>query len=1392
MPSSGAGAAFRGYRLQTLFALSRLIQDQSLAYHPEGIEDLDILSQTGELLETIQVKAYKSSLSLSDFSPQNKDSFFRRALDTRNKHPNAEVAVVSYGPIGQELALAWAGDGPERDTVVKKLVSHGYHPEEIAVIFTISLMTVDEHTLVQKVNDFLSQTLAGGDPPTAFDLLLYWIYLASETSEKFTHTSLTAKLTQVGRYLHERNAHYDEWFTTIHPLSDEDITKSAASRLKEEYFQGIDARYQHVLADLDVVRNEKLEEIQRKFQHRNVVIIHGASGQGKSTLAFRFLHDFVPNHWRLWVRVLEDRKHVLKIASVVAAHAKAVGLPLTVYLDISPKDRDWPELVRELSILEHLRILVTIREEDWRQTARFMTRFLFEHLELQFDRNEAQRLFERIQHLDGRFLYFEDAWREFRAQGPLLEFVYLVTQNQSLFSRIEEQIAQLQDRVRTGDLQDNELHMLRLIAVASAYEARSSISKLAQYLGLREVQRTIKLFEREYYLIQVNPDNNTVSGLHSIRSNIMLGCLLDNITHSWESAAKECLSFILDTDIEVFLMYTFSRRRDQSGNLVQSLAAFVPGSWKGIAGVLRSLLWLGVRDYTEANRSLIDQEIAKKGSGWYFTLDFDVAGIAGRTVSRWWESVPFLSSEIVQHIENVQKQQKPKALAFSYAIAWLTELEPLGHLPVDTLDWAGYAEVLFWSNHLKIEKVTKSILGQLDFGKALSDLTIDSFGDLVYSSHYALGDKFVEEYQKCRTEVESRFKAATRTFYLEDDGSTIRSHFIPDFVLEHDGENEVPRAQQFLPHAEAMSRIDLMRKLFPDRERFGSQGYGHRLGSLSPESDETDKPGVKSELFYPVWAQRINTHFRFLGDYPHRIGTWPEYATLIMHLRRDTVDCLAQLQKALDTYFRKEKYEALIGRHLDSGLWGRCIEVTENPPLLPKGAVDEWGFTGDVIRGEYTDTKPLTVLSAARHFYAPAQYATYVEVKTEYLRSLSNFFSQGIHVIARNSVSGRTPANRSTEMEQIFNEKGIRSGQEILATGNLHSAFKILPQFQRQFRSQLGRLVASDDLSRLEERENRLAHELMSVWYQFAFHPRRRSMSATKEFTKELDDTLRRMPRQIGQSLKKLRREPSTSFAAYVRYLRYEGSDLPCIVLDVQDPTLLWEIVESAIQLVQEAIHTESNTSLWHFTTQHWIRNIAVLPLIQGKALTQSLFIIPTFALRSGTAHTKWYYFTPKTLTDENWTKLSVAVWDRTMFEPAITFAENVAALSILALQAGDLARFSGEVDDANIGIVQSFLEHHGDRLSTYLQNVLDAFVAINRHYGLQGAELEKRPYLRDAISLAVDICRDVLPTYEADNAMKVKVETIREWAEKLEQKRTQAEFFKLLWIADILRTDDK
>ena len=226
----------------------------------------------------------------------------------------------------------------------------------------------DESEVTKKVYYCLGEILTGIDPYNAFDNLSYWLYVCSEKKSSIAKSDVIEKIQNIGKFLAEQAAHHEEWFRSITPIDDKQSILNEG-KLREEFYQGISAKYDHILANTDVFRPNKIKEIETKFDESSVVIIHGASGQGKTTLAFRYLHEHFANMWRFKIELVQDRKHALSIARAIMGNADALDFPVAIYLDVSAKDKDWPDLINQLSTHRSVKVLVTVREEDYKRAA---------------------------------------------------------------------------------------------------------------------------------------------------------------------------------------------------------------------------------------------------------------------------------------------------------------------------------------------------------------------------------------------------------------------------------------------------------------------------------------------------------------------------------------------------------------------------------------------------------------------------------------------------------------------------------------------------------------------------------------------------------------------------------------------------------------------------------------------------------------------------------------------------------------------------------------------------------------------------------------------------------------------------------------------------------------
>ena len=702
MYEGDATPSYRGYRLQTLYILDRILESQpALIYTPEGIEDLSI-TKDNRTIEIIQVKSYEG-LVLSDLEPSKENSFFHRANQFLGKNDSLQIFIANIGPIGPELQNAWSGKNKDRDSITVKLINYGFKDNEIQRFFDrIQLVSLDENELKTRVYIKISTMLVGIDPQNSFDLLQKWLYDLSESRSSISQNELIDRIQQVGKYLTDRSQYHTQWFTNIIPISSSTSMDYNDPNLRDEFFAGASARYEHILAGLDFLRPSKMESIKQGFSKENIVIIHGASGQGKSTLAFRYLHENYPEQLCYQIKLVQNRDHALQITRALSGYAEALGTSIIVYLDVSPRDQDWTEILVQLAKNPFIQVLITIREEDFNR-ANVPYNLKFSDVSLELFAEEAEQIYQRAKesNIDIGYLSFEDTWEAFGSNsGPLLEYVYLLTQTETLRDRLKEQVKRLKTETRDKQLSPNELTLLKLAAVITAYEGRIHLQTLSAQLKLPDLSSTLQNYEKEY-LIRVSNDQQYIEALHPIRSHILTNLLIDPGIDSWSALAEQALSMTRESDWEIFLLNAYVYRSESFDELISITTNLNPKTWSGMAGILRCLLWVGLKIYIDKNQQSIKsaKDLMGKGLFWLM-MDLNFTGEFGKTLDNWWETLSddLITKDKKEAIKKIRGEQTPKDDVFDLATKWLSSKNSPAKQPSSLQEWQNASELLYWSS----------------------------------------------------------------------------------------------------------------------------------------------------------------------------------------------------------------------------------------------------------------------------------------------------------------------------------------------------------------------------------------------------------------------------------------------------------------------------------------------------------------------------------------------------------------------------------------------------------------------------------------------------------------------------------------------------------------------
>ena len=283
------------------------------------------------------------------------------------------------------------------------------------------------------------------------------------------------------------------------------------AEMTSDYYDAKDARPGHIAAGLDAPRPQWQRDIEEKLQHAQVCIVKAPSGQGKSTLLYRYaLEHLVPNTI-FRVNACASEEHAGQIVEYLTQRL-SLGLPLLVLIDpLTERTQLWYRIAAQLAG-QSVRFLLATREEDWYRYGQGTSAFACDMVTPDLSLSEAQDIFHHFKQ-QGRVaptvVSAEWAYARVEDRGLLIEFIYLITQGQMLAERIRDQMHALQQE------DPAKLDVLRLVATAHVYGARVRLEDLLQVARFpADPDETLRSLKDEYLVYE----NGECEGLHVVRS----------------------------------------------------------------------------------------------------------------------------------------------------------------------------------------------------------------------------------------------------------------------------------------------------------------------------------------------------------------------------------------------------------------------------------------------------------------------------------------------------------------------------------------------------------------------------------------------------------------------------------------------------------------------------------------------------------------------------------------------------------------------------------------------------------------------------------------------------------------------------------------------------------
>lgn len=312
-----------------------------------------------------------------------------------------------------------------------------------------------------------------------------------------------------------------------------------------DYFEGKKTRSGHIALGLDVKRLKWLKKINEIFAKTNVCIIREASGQGKSTLAFRYAYDYWNPETTFIIKVVETAEQAEQISNYLKMLAE-LGLNVSVLIDDINSERKYFSSILQNCANYAINFLITTRNDDYHyfnNTGQVSLEFIHPF----FDITEANLIFQNLkkENLIHKDVISSD-WAFERISSPkcLIEFIFLITQGQMLMERLSQQI-----KIMRLNNETLKIDFLRKVILADVCQTPLNINQIIiNDTSNLDYQGMIKSTQNEF----INIENGYIKGYHWVRSSHLINILHENYANPAVTAVKT-IPLIENDKLETFI-----------------------------------------------------------------------------------------------------------------------------------------------------------------------------------------------------------------------------------------------------------------------------------------------------------------------------------------------------------------------------------------------------------------------------------------------------------------------------------------------------------------------------------------------------------------------------------------------------------------------------------------------------------------------------------------------------------------------------------------------------------------------------------------------------------------------------------------------------------------------
>lgn len=988
----GAQSAWKGFSSQTLYIASRIASDTGdHEFFPEDIEDL-VIKIDGIIVEAVQIKNISSDLTLSSLASTKSSrrgvGFFIRVCNLHINCPKfSKIRIVYFNKLGEEIKGFLSGNEDCKKSIIKKLINNHDITLDCAEWLLSSLVfekvSIEQLQciIISQLKDYVPIMAA---PELAKALLVQHIADLSEIKRSINLKQWQELIYQIGTDLAAIDGYYKEYQKSLLRLCDLTLVKEPGL-LASEFEQGVSAHPTHIRNGLDIQRTFWLGKIEKMIGKGKAVIVKGVSGQGKSALCYRYLINNHPEELVFCIRRVESGRQAENLAIALKGISKHTQ-NMVVYIDVNPGEQQWVLLIQELQIRGvYVPVLVSIREEDYKLAKLDGSSINFKIIDLQLSEQEASTIY----HLSTtafphpQFRSFEEAWSRFGSGGPLLEFMYLLTYNQTLKQRLQAQI----DNLFWENHPDSWFSLLQLVCFAGQTCCPLNLNDLKRVVACGDAFTAIQRLSNEY-LIRRTEDGVYVEALHPLRAQIICDVLKEKIGENSIALMLSVLECVDSYCIQLFLMDYFSGH-SFSPEIVSEIAAVEQRDWIACAGLIKTMLWLDVKQYVEQNYEVIKMLILEHGSGWFTFMPLDISGLICSDEIFVERFIPLLQNIKFQDIKAETNKIKDSltSLQIGYVATDLliANCLPPSGIPVGDKEWSMFGYSLFWLAKRKRKIEIPFTIGQMQEKMLHGD--IKSRADAIRG----MIEQNCEGYSNSATKIlVGRLIEDYCFIHLNITENKVQCYCIPPVFG-----NETTNIPENFNHYWKMKVFNILAQLYFEKEYIEVVLAGvNLLRDLGIEAID-HRMKVHKDNRHNVWVTEINSWVKSRIDYYYRPNSWHDYINRIDQVRRTACRLVSDTTGYIEFLFKKKRHskerwdKLLASLKLLDGLLFQDI-------LLPINVVDPYCLYREDIREDNLNLEKTGNSTLGLSF---SLYNGFKKSFDDTYRSLKLFYQQFVEIL---------------------------------------------------------------------------------------------------------------------------------------------------------------------------------------------------------------------------------------------------------------------------------------------------------------------------------------------------------------------------------------------------------